>query len=120
MHKHPIVHIEISANDREAAAQFYHEIFGWEIQHMPEMNYSTFMCDEKLGGGFNPVTEQNPAGTVTVYIQVDDFESTLTQIEDLGGKTILPKTEIPGVGWFAFFTDPTGNQVALYKGKDQS
>jgi predicted enzyme related to lactoylglutathione lyase len=120
LYKHPIVHIEFSANDREAAAQFYHEIFGWEIQHMPEMDYSTFMSDEKLGGGFNPVTEQSPAGTVTVYIQVDDFESTLAQIEANGGKTILPKTEIPGVGWFAFFADPTGNQVALYKGKDQS
>lgn len=120
MFKHPIVHIEFSANDREAAAQFYNDVFGWEIQHMPEMNYSTFMCDDKLGGGFNPVTDQNPAGTVTVYIQVEDFEATLAQIEARGGKTILPKTEIPGVGWFAFFTDPTGNKVALYKGRDQS
>ena len=77
MAKHPIVHIEFSAQDREAAAQFYHEVFGWEIQHMPEMNYSTFMCDDKLGGGFNPLSDQNPAGTVTVYIQVDDFEATL-------------------------------------------
>ena len=41
-------------------------------------------------------------------------------VEARGGKTILPKTEIPGVGWFAFFADPTGNQVALFKGKDQS
>ena len=120
MSKHPIVHIEFSASDREAAAQFYHDVFGWEIQHMPEMNYSTFMCDDALGGGFNPVTDQNPAGTVTVYIQVDDFEATLAEINARGGKTILPKTEIPGVGWFAFFSDPTGNQVALYKGLPQT
>jgi predicted enzyme related to lactoylglutathione lyase len=120
MSKHPIVHIEFSANDREAAAQFYNEIFGWEIQHMPEMNYSSFMCDDKLGGGFNPVTEQAPAGTVLVYIQVDDFEATLAEIETRGGKTIMPKTEIPTVGWFAVFADPTGNQVALYKGMQPS
>jgi hypothetical protein len=25
------------------------------------------MCDDKLGGGFNPVTDENPAGTVNVY-----------------------------------------------------
>jgi uncharacterized protein len=120
MHEHPIVHIEFSANDREAAAQFYHEVFGWEVQHMPEMNYSTFMCDDKLGGGFNPISEETPAGTVMVYIQVDDFEATLAEIEARGGKTIIPKTEIPTVGWFAFFADPTGNQVALYKGMPQS
>jgi predicted enzyme related to lactoylglutathione lyase len=120
MSKHPIVHIEFSADDREAAAQFYHDVFSWEIQHMPEMNYSTFMSNEKLGGGFNPVTEEYPAGTVIVYIQVDDFETTLADIEAKGGKTIRPKTEIPGVGWFAFFADPTGNLVALYKGMQQS
>jgi predicted enzyme related to lactoylglutathione lyase len=120
MSKHPIVHIEFSASDREAAARFYQEIFGWEVQHMPEMNYSTFMADENLGGGFNPVTNENPAGTVTVYIQVDDFATTLKEIEARGGQTILPKTEIPGVGWFAFFKDPTGNQVALYKDLEQS
>jgi predicted enzyme related to lactoylglutathione lyase len=113
MFKHPIVHIEFSANDREKATQFFQETFGWEIQHMPEMNYSTFVCDDKLGGGFNPITDQNPAGTVTMYIQVDDFEKTLEVIESRGGKTIVPKTEIPGVGWYAFFSDPTGNQIAL-------
>ena len=87
---------------------------------MPEMNYSTFMCDEKLGGGFNPISEENPAGTVMVYIQAEDIEATLADIEAHGGKMILPKSEIPGVGWFAFFTDPTGNQVALYKAIEQS
>lgn len=120
MYQHPIVHIEFSAKDREAAAQFYNQVFGWEIQHMPEMNYSTFMCDEKLGGGFNPISEENPAGTVMVYIQAEDIEATLADIEAHGGKMILPKSEIPGVGWFAFFTDPTGNQVALYKAIEQS
>ena len=25
----------------------------------------------------------------------------------------MPRTEIPGVGWFAYFTDLSGNKVAL-------
>ena len=120
MYKHPIVHIEFSAKDQEDTAKFYQEVFGWEIQHMPEMNYSTFMCDDKLGGGFNPVSEQNPAGTVIVYVQTDDVEATLKDIEARGGKTIVPKTEIPGMGWFAIFADPTGNQVGIYKDNEQS
>ncbi len=118
MSKHPIVHIEFSASDREATAQFYSDVFGWQIQHMPEMNYTTFESEGGPGGGFNPVNDQNPAGTVTVYIQADDIKASLAKIEAKGGKIILPKTEIPGVGWFAFFADPTGNQVALYKRKE--
>jgi predicted enzyme related to lactoylglutathione lyase len=27
---------------------------------------------------------------------------------------VVPKTEIPGIGWFGVFTDPTGNKVGLY------
>ena len=120
MSDHPIVHIEISANDYESAGTFYQDVFGWEISPMPEMNYATFMSQKDLGGGFNPVSDQNPAGTVTVYIQADDIEKTLGVIEARGGKTVLPKSEIPGIGWFAFFQDPTGNIMALYKSMPQT
>jgi predicted enzyme related to lactoylglutathione lyase len=116
MSQHPIVHIEISAEDRTSTGAFYKEVFGWKITDVPEMNYTLFEFDEEgRGGGFNPVSDQNPAGTVTVYIQADDIEATLAKIEANGGKIIIPKTEIPNTGWFAFFKDPTGNQIALYK-----
>jgi predicted enzyme related to lactoylglutathione lyase len=115
MSKHPIVHIEFSADDREAAGQFFNSVFGWQIEQMPEMDYATFTTEGGPGGGLNPVKDTYPAGTVTVYIGADDIEATLAKIEAHGGKTVVPKSEIPGVGWFAFFTDPTGNQIALYK-----
>lgn len=37
MSTHPIVHIEISAQNLEAAVHFYAELFGWKIDPMPEM-----------------------------------------------------------------------------------
>lgn len=122
MSNHPFVHIEISAKDRKKAADFYGNVFGWQFQNFDEMNYTTFATSEDenaVGGGLNPVTDENPAGTVTVYIGADDIEATLAEIEANGGQTILPKTEIPQMGWFAFFKDPTGNTLALYKGMEQ-
>ncbi|MBT3391091.1 MAG: VOC family protein [Chloroflexi bacterium] len=119
MSKHPIIHIEFSAADREAAGQFYNSVFDWKIQQMPEMNYATFTAKGGPGGGFNPVSEENPAGTTLIYISTDDIPATLAQIEKHGGTSIVPETEIPGVGWFAVFKDPTGNTVALYKDKPQ-
>ncbi len=115
MSNHPIVHIEISALDRVAGAKFYQDVFGWEFQQAPEMNYATFMSQKDLGGGLNPVTAENPAGTVTVYIGTDDIEASLAKIKAAGGKAIGTKHEIPGMGWFAFFKDPTGNTMALFK-----
>lgn len=114
MSKHPIVHIEFSSRDRAESAKFYSQVFGWKTQDMPEMNYTTFDTGKQPGGGFNPVGDQMKAGDVFVYIGTDDIDATLAKIESAGGKTVIPKSEIPGVGWIAFFTDPTGNMVALY------
>lgn len=115
MSKHHFVHIEISANDRQAASKFYNELFGWEVEQMPEMNYATFETGDGPGGGFSPIGENNPEGSVIVYVSTDNIPDTLAQVVKLGGKVLVPQTEIPGMGWFAMFSDPTGNQLGLFK-----
>ena len=117
MSNHPIVHIEFPAQDLEAAAMFYTELFGWKTQHWPQMNYVTFEAEPGPGGGFAKVDGENTkVGEVLVHVATDDIETTLAKAESLGSKTLVPKTEIPTVGWFAVFTDPTGNRVALFTG----
>lgn len=113
---HPIVHIELSAHDHKQAARFYSDVFGWKMKEYPEMNYTTFEAEKgSVGGGFNPISDQNPAGTVMVYIHTDDLEATLAKIEKNGGKIILPGLDIPDVGRMAVFSDPTGNKIALLR-----
>jgi predicted enzyme related to lactoylglutathione lyase len=31
----------------------------------------------------------------------------------------MPKTEIPGIGWWGMFTDPTGNKIGLFTDTSQ-
>ena len=117
MAEHPIVHIEFSAQDLEAAGRFYSELFGWKIQPAPEMNYALFEAPPGPGGGFPKVDgEMIKAGDVLVYIGTDDIDATLAKAESLGGKTLVPKMEIPNIGWWAAFADPTGNRVGLFTG----
>ncbi|NJN81892.1 MAG: VOC family protein [Caldilineaceae bacterium] len=111
---HPIVHIELSAHDHQEAAKWYADLFGWPTQEFPDMNYTTFMSGEgAVGGGFNPVTEQFHAGTVTFYIQTDDLDDHLTRIEAAGGKIAMSGMDVPTVGRLGFFIDPTGNLIGL-------
>jgi predicted enzyme related to lactoylglutathione lyase len=114
MSEHHVVHIEFSAQDLEAAGRFYSDLFGWKVEQMPEMNYAMYETGSEIGGGFNPVSESNPAGSVVVYIGTDDIDASLAKAESLGGKTVVPKSEIPGMGWFGIFSDPSGNMVGLY------
>lgn len=116
MSKRNVVHVEIPSANVESAGKFYESLFGWKLQHMPEMNYTMWEAGDGTGGGFPEVSADNPAGQVLVYIDSDDIEADLKNVEKLGGKTVQPKTEIPGMGWFGIFRDPTGNVLALYTG----
>lgn len=67
-------------------------------------------------GGFPQVSDENPAGQFLVYIASDDIDEDLEKVSQLGGKILREKTEIPGMGWYGVFQDPTGNVLALYTG----
>jgi predicted enzyme related to lactoylglutathione lyase len=115
MENHKIVHVELSAKDRKALSKFYADIFGWKIEHLDDLNYSTFEAGDGIGGGFNPVTDQTPAGTVTVYIQTEDVTASLKDVQKAGGGILVPESDIPGMGKFGMFRDPQGNMIGLYK-----
>ena len=114
MSKRNVVHVEIPAANVEAAGKFYQELLGWKIQHDSQLNYSMWEAADGTGGGFPEVSNEAPAGHVLVYIASDDIEADLKRVEELGGKVIHPKSEIPQMGWYAFFQDPTGNVLGLY------
>lgn len=116
MSSHPIVHIEIAANDPAAASEFYHDVFGWKIEADTQYNYYQFQAEGGPGGGFVMVSEETKTkpGDILPHIGTDDIDAALASVNQHGGKTVLPKTEIPGIGWYGIFTDPTGNRIGLY------
>jgi len=120
MSKRNVVHVEIPAANVKDAAKFYESLFGWKIEHAPEFNYTMWADGSGYGGGFNEVSVDTPVGQVLVYIDSDDIEADLKQVEKLGGTVIQPKMEIPGTGWFGIFKDPTGNVLALYTSMNPS
>jgi predicted enzyme related to lactoylglutathione lyase len=114
-----IVYVELSARDPEGTARFYSRLFGWEFERDPEQDYWMFRAGEGPGGGLSKVSGTDndlniKPGDVVVYVDSEDIASDLRNAEELGGKVLVPKTEIPGMGWFAVFADPTGNKVGLF------
>jgi len=117
MANYPISHIEISTTNPDVLGAFYHDVFGWTIETNTEHNYVTFHFQSEGGlrGGFVGPSEPNyKPDRLLVYISTDDINATLAIIEAHGGKIVLPKTEIPHVGWWAVFTDPAGNHLGLF------
>jgi predicted enzyme related to lactoylglutathione lyase len=121
MAEHPIVHIQIPVSTLEEGSTFYSELFGWKTQIMPEYNYGGWETGNGVGGGFAPLDGQNTTpGDVLVHVGTDDIERDLAKVVALGGQTVVPKTEIPGIGWYGIFTDPIGNRIGLYTDASQA
>ena len=82
------------------------------------MDYTLWEPADGPGGGFSPLGEQVKPGDVLIFVDSEDIEADLKQVEKLGGNVLHLKTQIPGIGWFAIFQDPTGNKIALYTSKN--
>ncbi len=112
----PIVHVEFQVSDPQKSMKWYNEVFGWDTTYDENMSYGMFSTGEgQLGGGFNPPNPQMSMKGTVVYIGTDDIPGTLAKAEAAGGKTIVPESEIPNMGWFALMSDPDGNVVGVFK-----
>jgi hypothetical protein len=120
-----VVHFEIPADDEARAREFYGSVFEWQLQPMPELDYTIVMTtpvDEQtqvptepggINGGLMKRTAETPAPVITV--DVDSITDALKQIEAAGGSTVTERTEIPGMGAFGYFKDTEGNVVGLWE-----
>jgi predicted enzyme related to lactoylglutathione lyase len=124
-----VVHFEIPASDLDRAKNFYGSVFGWELATTPMpgggeyTSVVTTPADQAtqiptepgaINGGMFVRSEQMPASPV-ITIDVDAIDTALRAVEAGGGATVIPRTEIPGMGAFAYFTDSEGNVMGLWE-----
>ncbi len=113
---HPIVHCEIGCKNSEKLKDFYADLFGWGFQSYGNAQMFDTQVKEGMPGinGHINALGHEPHNYVIVYVQTDDIEASLKKVESLGGKRMIPKTEVPTMGHFAWFTDPEGTMVGLW------
>jgi predicted enzyme related to lactoylglutathione lyase len=122
---HTIVHFEIPANNVQKIKTFYENVLGWKIIEAPMQGQEywlihTVPTDEKgmpqrpgVNGGLYPRTPGMAGAPQINYISVENLDEYVAKVTKEGGKILVPKTQIPTVGWFAVATDPEGNAFGL-------
>ena len=111
----PVIHFEIGCRDLAKTSDFFAQLFGWQMQTMG----SAAMVDTGSGSGIQGHMSSlghEPHNYTIFYVQVDDVKAYLEKATALGGKTLVPPVEIP-TGTFAWFADPEGNTLGLWKAK---
>lgn len=113
-----IVHVELTSTDLAVSRKFYETVFGWKFKKeaMPEGEYWTFEAPSGPGGGLTTPMEGRPPGALH-YLLVESVDTTVKKVAAHGGKIIVPKQEIPQVGWFAVFEAPGGHPLAVFQGQ---
>jgi uncharacterized protein len=116
--KNAVAWFEVVGKDGEKLRKFYSDLFGWKIEGAQgDMDYGLVSpANGGIGGGVGK-SQDGGEGHVTFFVEVDDPAATLARVEKLGGKTVVPPTEIQDYQLtFAYFTDPQGHLIGLSRG----
>lgn len=111
-----IAHVELPSDELGRARTFYSELFGWEFQSMPDFpDYEMFRSGPGEMGGAIGLRGTTAPDKPRIYVDVDSIDETLSMVEGLGGSVAVPKTEVPGMGWYAAITDSEGSEIGIWE-----
>ena len=106
----PVVHFEIGCRDRAKTAQFFTQLFDWQIQDGPA---ATIETGGKPGiPGHITSLGHEPQHYTMFYVEVENAQAYLDKAVALGGKIVVPPVKIP-TGTFAWLSDLEGNIIGL-------
>jgi predicted enzyme related to lactoylglutathione lyase len=108
-----VIHVEVVGKDGQALQRFYSDVFGWSLDTNNPGSYGMLRQEgEAITGGFGASNDGGP-GHVTFYVHTDDPKATLARVEKLGGRVLMPLTEVAPETTIALFADPEGHIVGL-------
>ncbi len=121
-----VIHFEIPYDNFDKAKKFYSEVFGWDIVTVPEIKYNmvtTVQTDPnthqpKESGAINGGMYKRDADsckTPVIVIGVKSIDESIDKVKKSGGKIIIPKRQIPNMGFYSQIQDPEGNIIGLWQ-----
>lgn len=127
----PVVHFEIEGINVTALRSFYSDLFGWQVEPVPnDPSYGLVAREANadgagIGGAVSAVPDQpSPTwrgssradgyrGHVTVYVEVPDVQAALDRVEQLGGTPMMGPDPAGGGIQIGKFLDPEGHLIGL-------
>jgi predicted enzyme related to lactoylglutathione lyase len=114
----PVMQFQILAKNADKAAEFYNNLFGWNIDTNNALGYRVVTTGSKQGiqGGIWP---SPPAGhsMVQLFVEVEDVTAAVEQATELGGQVIIQPQTLPDGDEMAMIIDPEGISFGLFKPK---
>ena len=120
-------HFAINAADLPRARRFYEQVFGWRFEPWGPPGFyliATGTAEEPgVQGALQGRRELVPGKPMIGFectIGVDDVDQVAAAVNAHGGRILMEKTTIVGVGDLIFFEDPEGNVAGAMRYDDKA
>ncbi|WP_163571631.1 VOC family protein [Fodinicola feengrottensis] len=103
--------MDLGSPDPDAAADFYSDLFGWEIGEAgpPESGgYRLCMLRGIPVAGLGIQEQPDIAPYWTTYVSVADVDSTVKEVRGAGGQVMVEVMDVMDAGRMAVLADPSG------------
>jgi predicted enzyme related to lactoylglutathione lyase len=115
-----LAHFAINTDDVPATRSFYESVFGWRFSAWgpPDFYQIRTSPDGPVRGALQKRRELVPGQPTIGYectMAVDDVDAVAAAVVAAGGRLLMDRTTIAGVGDLIFFVDPGGNVVGAMR-----
>lgn len=111
-------HVEIFGDEPQKLAELYRELFGWQIEQAPGIDYWRIRSDAGEAAHAIGGVARRPSFELQgwlPYIQVASVSGAVSIAERHGGRVLKPRTAVPRAAWYAVLADAAGNAFAVWE-----
>ncbi|MDQ0270577.1 VOC family protein [Cytobacillus purgationiresistens] len=110
-----VIGFELNSQHPEKEAEFYHNVFGWEVAE-PHWGFRDVTALEGgINGGISEGPSDYPHGT-RILIEVSSIDQTIEKAKDSGAMVLREKMEFDDF-YLAYLVDPAGLGIGLKENK---
>jgi predicted enzyme related to lactoylglutathione lyase len=113
-----VTHFEIYGEEPAKLADFYRNVFGWQVEQMPGVNYwrvHTGSDEPKaLHGGLTYRAIPDLNGWM-LFVNAASLDDTVALVQKPGGAIVRPKTALPKTAWVTIVADPAKNIFGVWQ-----
>jgi uncharacterized protein len=115
-----VIGFELSSQEPEKAAEFYSNVFGWEMAE-PRWDYWAVTTGEDknkgINGGIGKGPNDYPHGT-RIQIEVESMDDAISKAKNNGAMIVRDKMEFDDF-FLAYLVDPVGLGIGLIQKKQK-
>ncbi len=116
-----VQHFAINADDLPRARAFYEQVFGWRFEAWGPPDFFQIVSGTEDAPGIRGALQKRrsiggtPVTGFECTVAVADVDAVIAATLASGGKVLMDKTVIAGVGELVFVADPEGNAVGAMR-----